>query len=244
MQESPHILIVDDDRDILMLLSRFLDRHGIRVTTARNGREMRKALDDWRIDLVVLDLMLPEEDGLVLCRKLRSTSNIPIIMLTAMGEETDRIVGLEMGADDYLPKPCNPRELLARVKSVLRRAKSAPYPQLALTQKIVRFDGWRMDLARRRLESPEKLVIDLSPREFDLLAAFAEHAQQVVSREQLLDLAHGRGAAPFDRTIDIQVSRLRRKLEQDPKKPELIVTVRGGGYMFTPAVSRDEQTDT
>ncbi len=237
-RESAHLLIVDDDREIRDLLGRFLTRHGYRVTTARDGREMRKALADWRIDLIVLDLMLPGEDGLSLCRRLRADSSIPIIMLTAMGEETDRIVGLEMGADDYLPKPFNPRELLARIKSVLRRADATPAAVSSPGRTILRFAGWKLDLARRRLESAEGLVVDLSAGEFGLLVAFAEHPQRVLNRDQLLDLTRGRAAAPFDRSVDIQVSRLRRKIEPDPNKPDLIKTVRGGGYMFTPTVER------
>ena len=244
MQDSPHVLIVDDDRELLRLLARFLERHGLRASTARDGREMRRVLAGWRIDLVVLDLMLPGEDGLALCRQLRATCNIPIIMLTAMGEETDRIVGLEMGADDYLPKPCSPRELLARIRSVLRRTRAVASLQRPRAKTILAFDGWTMDLARRRLESPQGFVVDLSPSEFELLVAFAEHPQQVLSREQLLDLAHGRGAAPFDRTIDIQVSRLRRKSEPDPQRPQMITTVRGGGYLFTPSVSHAETLDS
>ena len=244
MQDSPHVLIVDDDRELLRLLARFLERHGLRASTARDGREMRRALAGWRIDLVVLDLMLPGEDGLTLCRQLRATSDIPIIMLTAMGEETDRIIGLEMGADDYLPKPCSPRELLARIRSVLRRTRATAPLQRPRPKRVLAFDGWTIDLARRRLESPQGLVVDLSPSEFELLAAFAEHPQQVLSREQLLDLAHGRGAAPFDRTIDIQVSRLRRKVEADPQRPQMITTVRGGGYLFAPSVSDAEASDS
>jgi two-component system OmpR family response regulator len=243
MEESAHILIVDDDRELLRLLARFLERHGLRVSTARDGRAMRQILADWRISLIVLDLMLPGEDGLALCRQLRATSSIPIIMLTAMGEETDRIIGLEMGADDYLPKPCSPRELLARIRSVLRRAHGSAAPRSTPAGSVLRFDGWTMDLGRRRLRSPDGFVVDLSPSEFELLLAFAEHPQQVLSRDQLLDLAHGRGAAPFDRTIDIQVSRLRRKIEPDPKQPQLITTVRGGGYFFTPPVSHHETAD-
>jgi two-component system OmpR family response regulator len=236
--DGAHILIVDDDREIRDLLGRFLTKHGYRVTTARDGQEMRKALAEWRIDLIVLDLLLPGEDGLTLCRQLRAQSNMPIIMLTAMGEETDRIVGLEMGADDYLPKPFNPRELSARIKSVLRRAQGTPAPAPAPGRTMLRFADWKLDLARRRLESVEGFVVDLSAGEFVLLVAFAEHPQRVLTRDQLLDLTHGRAAAPFDRSVDIQVSRLRRKIEPDPKDPELIKTVRGGGYMFTPAVER------
>jgi two-component system OmpR family response regulator len=243
MQESPHVLIVDDDRELLRLLARFLERHGLRISTARDGREMRQALADWRIELIVLDLMLPGENGLTLCRQLRATSSMPIIMLTAMGEETERIIGLEMGADDYLPKPCSPRELLARIRSVLRRTRSTATSQ-SQRARILVFERWQLDLARRRLRSPDGFIVDLSPTEFELLAAFAEHPQQVLSRDQLLDLAHGRGAAPFDRTIDIQVSRLRRKIEPDPNSPELITTVRGGGYLFTPSVSHAEASDS
>lgn len=235
---SPHLLVVDDDREICDLLARFLTKHGYRVTTARDGREMRKALVEWRIDLVILDLMLPGEDGLSLCRELRAKSAIPIIMLTAMGEETDRIVGLEMGADDYLPKPFNPRELLARAKAVLRRADGAVQSVPRTGGNVLRFAEWKLDLNRRRLESPEGALVDLTAGEFDLLVAFAEHPQRVMNRDQLLDLSRGRGAIPFDRSVDIQVSRLRRKIEADPKEPELIKTVRGGGYVFTPSVEQ------
>ena len=238
MGETSHILIVDDDREIRDLLGRFLTKHGYRVTTARDGKEMRRVLADWRIDLIVLDLMLPGEDGLSLCRQLRANSLIPIIMLTAMGEETDRIVGLEMGADDYLPKPFTPRPLLARATAVLRRARSEPASDRTSGDTIMIFAGWKIDLARRRLISPEDIFVDLTPGEFDLLVAFADHPQRVLSRDQLLDLARGRAAAPFDRSVDVQVSRLRRKIETDPMEPELIKTVRGGGYLFTASVER------
>ena len=233
MAASPHILVVDDDREIRDLLARFLDDHGHRVTTAADGREMRRALAEWGIDLVVLDLMLPGEDGLELCRKLRAESDIPVIMLTAMGEETDRIVGLEMGADDYLPKPFSPRELLARIKAVLRRAEGRGAGEAS---SVLRFAGWSLDVDGRELTSPDGVVVPLSGGEFDLLRAFVTHPKRVLSRDQLLDLARGREAQPFDRSIDVQVSRLRRKIEADPKEPTLIKTVRSGGYMFTPAV--------
>jgi two-component system OmpR family response regulator len=234
-QTVPHILVVDDDREIRDLLNRFLVKHGLRVSTARDGVEMSRILDGAAIDLVVLDLMLPGEDGLSLCRKLRSTTNLPVIMLTAMGEDTDRIVGLEMGADDYLPKPFNPRELLARVKAVLRRVQSLP----AASPKgdTAKFDGWTLDLGSRRLTSPQGEEVELSTGEYDLLLAFATHPRRVLSRDQLLDLARGRTAAPFDRSVDIQVMRLRRKIEADPKEPRLIKTVRGGGYMFAAEVT-------
>jgi two-component system OmpR family response regulator len=239
-----HILVVDDDREIRDLLGRFLTSHGYRVTSAHDGKEMRRALEDWNIDLVVLDLMLPGEDGLTLCRDLRAKSQIPVIMLTMMGEETDRIIGLEMGADDYVAKPFNPRELLARIKAVLRRAQCAPARPAGSDGQVLYFDGWKLDLGLRRLTSPQGLIVDLSTGEFDLLVAFAEHPQRILNRDQLLDLTHGRIEAPFERSIDMQVSRLRHKIESDPKEPELVKTVRGGGYMFTATVKRNDAADT
>jgi two-component system, OmpR family, response regulator len=241
MDKQPHLLVVDDDREIRTLISQFLTKHGYRVSSARDGAEMMQVLDSSRIDLIVLDLMMPGEDGLALCRRLRAqpgpSGAIPIIMLTAMGEETDRIVGLEMGADDYLPKPFNPRELLARAKAVLRRATGLPVGSSAEpVNRGMTFEGWRLDIAKRELWSPDKVLVQLSAGEFDLLVAFAEHPQRVLTRDQLLDLARGRSAMPFDRSIDVQVSRLRRKIEPDPKEPSLIKTVRSGGYIFTPVV--------
>lgn len=233
-----HLLVVDDDRQLRELLTRFLGKHGYRVTGARDGQEMWRALEDWHIDLIVLDLMLPGDDGLTLCRRLRADSSLPIIMLTAMGEETDRIVGIEMGADDYLPKPFNPRELLARIKAVLRRTHEAPLEAGPRADAILSFAGWRLDPVQRKLESPDRVVVELSGGEFDLLLAFAEHPRRVLSRDQLLDLSRGRAAVPFDRSVDVQVGRLRRKIEADAKDPQFIKTVRGGGYLFTPAVER------
>lgn len=235
-QGSAHLLVVDDDRDIRDLLGRFLRRRGFRVTAARDGREMRQALDDWNIDLIILDLMLPGEDGLSLCRQLRASSAIPIIMLTARGEETERIVGLEMGADDYMPKPFNPHELLARIKAVLRRAGSAPVQDTPNDGSVARFDGWELDIAQRRLVSPQGITVELSAGEYDLLVAFVERPQRVLNRDQLLDLSRGRESIPFDRSIDVQVGRLRRKIEASPKEPTMIKTVRGKGYLFTPDV--------
>lgn len=242
MNTTPHILVVDDDHEIRELLARFLAKHGLHVSTARDGAEMSKLLDAHGIDLVVLDLMMPGEDGLSLTRRLRAQGcTLPIIMLTAMAEDTDRIVGLEVGADDYLPKPFNPRELLARIKAVLRRAPAesdAPAPTSGGGGHRLRFDGWVLDMATRDLTDPDGVILTLSAGEFDLLRAFVEHPRRVLSRDQLLDLARGRQAIPFDRSIDIQVSRLRRKLNDDPKEPQLIKTVRGGGYLFTPDVVR------
>jgi two-component system, OmpR family, response regulator len=239
LEGGAHVLIVDDDREILDLVARFLRKHGYRVTGARNGIEMRERLAAADINLIILDLMLPGEDGLSLCREIRSRSLLPIIMLTALGEDTDRIVGLVMGADDYLSKPFNSRELLARVKAVLRR--TAPEPgklPTAKSEKTVEFAGWRLDLVRRELTSPEGAVTDLSAGEYDMLIAFIEHPQRVLSRDQLLDLARSRVATPFDRSVDVQVSRLRRKLERGHDGSALIKTVRGVGYIFTPAVER------
>lgn len=243
MASSPHVLIVDDDREIRELLGRFLTKHGYRVTVAIDGREMWKALAEWAIDLIVLDVMLPGDDGLALCRQLRSRSAVPIIMLTAMGEDVDRIVGLEMGADDYLAKPFNPRELLARIKAVLRRTTSLPATGAVegaeeSAERVFAFAGWRLHLDQRSLTSPEGILMPLSTGEFELLAAFVTHPQRVLSRDQLLDLARGRDAQPFDRSIDVQVSRLRRKIEADPAEPTLIRTVRGGGYLFAPLVEK------
>jgi len=241
MTEQPHILVVDDDREIRDLVTRYLSKHGLRARAAADGREMRQALDDWSIDLIVLDLMLPGEDGLSLCRRLRVDSKIPVIMLTAMGEETDRIVGLEMGADDYVAKPFNPRELLARIRAVLRRSEGgrAGRSDGADRPNKCVFAGWRLDLDRRELISPQGVLVPLSAGEYDLLAAFVTRPQRVLSRDQLLDLARGREAQPFDRAIDVQVSRLRRKIEADPGNPVFIKTVRSGGYMFTPPVERE-----
>jgi len=231
----PHLLVVDDDREIRDLLSRFLQRHGFRVDTAADGVEMFRQLDGGRFDLVVLDLMLPGEDGLSLCRRLRADSALPVIMLTAVGEETDRIVGLEMGADDYLPKPFNPRELLARIKAVLRRfGNDQPISDDGAGR--LGFNGWQLDLSRRELHAPDGVLVSLTAGEFDLLVVLAERPGRVLSRDQLLDLTRGREALPFDRSVDVQLSRLRRKIEVDSKQPEIIKTVRGGGYVFAARV--------
>ena len=229
---APHLLIVDDDKELCSLLSKFLSRHGYRVSVAHNGGEMASTLEASRVNLVILDLMLPGEDGLVLCRRLRATSTLPIIMLTAISDETDRIIGLEMGADDYLAKVPNPRELLARVRAVLRRA-GPPEARASVDQKrILEFAGWRLDVTHRQLFSAKNALVPLRAGEFDLLLALAERPQRVLSRDQLLDLSRGRTANVFDRSIDVQISRLRRKIEPDPKEPTLIKTVRSGGYIL------------
>ena len=234
MQGPEHILIVDDDAEIRSLLRDYLERNGLRATAVADGRAMRAALADGRYDLVILDLMLPGEDGLVLCRELRAHSNLPVVMLTARGEETDRIVGLEMGADDYLPKPFSPRELLARIKAVLRRAQALPPTAIATEARRLHFAAWTLELARRQLVSPVGVVVPLSGGEYRLLRIFLDHPQRVLSRDQLLELTHGREASPFDRSIDVQVGRLRRRLDDDAAS--LIQTVRGEGYVLASEV--------
>ncbi|MGL5498569.1 MAG: response regulator [Aeromonas sobria] len=237
-QGNTHILVVDDHSEIRDLLKRFLEQHGLRVSCARDGKEMKRLLEEREFDLLVLDLMMPGEDGLTLCRELRVKSSLPIIMLTAMGEETDRIIGLEMGADDYLAKPFNPRELLARIKAVMRRTKAETQPAAETLTRDLRFDRWLLDINRRELVDEDGVGLSLSTAEFDLLKVFLERPQRVLSRDQLLDLARGREAVAFDRAIDTLVSRLRRKLERDPKNPELIKTIWGGGYMFSADVTQ------
>jgi two-component system OmpR family response regulator len=238
MQAAPHILIVDDHREIRDLVSRALAKEGFRVSTAPDGRALRKALADGRIDLVLLDLMLPGEDGLSLCRALRAVSKIPIIMLTAKGDEVDRVIGLEMGADDYLPKPFGSRELVARIRAVLRRSQET-VTATSSDRRVAGyyFDRWGLDTSARELIRDDGVTVPLSTGEYDLLLAFVERPQRVLSRDQLLDLARGRSAAGLDRSIDTQVSRLRKKLERHPADPKIIKTVWGGGYMFTSDVT-------
>ncbi|TAJ97460.1 MAG: response regulator [Reyranella sp.] len=231
---SPHILIVEDDADIRTMVSRFLTKHGCRVTATADGPSMSRATATARIDLVVLDIMLPGEDGLSICRRLRATSSVPIIMLTAAGDPVARVVGLEMGADDYVAKPFDPHELLARVRAVLRRA--AALPQAEKPVGPMRFAGWQLDPVGRELRSPAGVRVMLTSGEFDLLLAFCRHAQRTLTRDQLLDLTQGRGTEAVSRSIDILVSRIRRKIEDDPRDPALIKTVRSGGYVFTPTV--------
>ncbi len=237
METMPHIMIVDDDREIRDLLARFLERHRFRVTAVRDGREARRAWTAGHFHLVVLDLMLPGESGLDLSRWMRSQGDVPIIMLTAMGDETDRIIGLELGADDYVPKPFNPRELLARMRAVLRRSTD----RVGRKQDeggMLHFGGWTLEPARRRLLNPEEVEVPLTGGEYDLLLALVERANRVLTRDMLLDLLRGRQAGPFDRAIDVAISRLRRKLEDDGRQAQLIKTVRGGGYVLAADVHR------
>lgn len=237
MTDSPHILVVEDDQEISRLVARYLRANDCRVSLAGNGREMDRVMDASRIDLVVLDLMLPGEDGLSLCRRLRAASSVPVIILSARGEEVDRIVGLEMGADDYLGKPFNPRELLARVKAVLRRSDAGLRSPAGRRPRVLIFLGWRLDCGLAKLTNPDGGAVAVTGGEFDLLQALCEHPGRVLSRDQLLDLTQGRSAGAFERSIDVLISRLRRKIEADPHHPEIIRTVRSGGYVFTPEVT-------
>lgn len=236
MEPAPHILVVDDHRDIRDLLARYLARHGLRASVADSAASARKVLQTSEIDLLVLDIMMPGEDGLSLTRSIRENQDIPVILLTAMGEETDRIVGLEVGADDYLSKPFNPRELLARIKAVLRRSQSLPRSRERLKGQL-RFDRFILDPTRRELIDETGTGVPLSSGEFRLLSALLERPGMVLSRDQLLDLTRGRSAQPFDRSIDNQISRLRKKIEVDPRNPLLIKTAWGDGYTFTGEVS-------
>lgn len=240
--EAPiaHILVVDDHHEIRELLGKYLKQQGLRVSLADGAAMARKMITEGAIDLVVLDIMMPGEDGLSLCRYLRERTQIPVILLTAMAEETDRIVGLEMGADDYLTKPFNPRELLARIKAVLRRTNSLPAGRDQVPQDQVTFDRWQLNFKTRELVNTDQVVVALSTAEFRLLKAFIDHPNHVLSRDQLMDLTRGRDAEVFDRSIDNQVSRLRRKVEVDPKQPQLIKTVWGGGYTLAAEVTRGQ----
>ena len=230
MTGPPHILIVDDHREIRDALAKYLEKNGMRATTAANALAMGAAMKVGQFDLIVLDVMMPGEDGLSVCRRLRTQGGIPILMLTALGDDTDRIVGLEVGADDYLPKPFNPRELLARIKAILRRSERAQMPGGKIAGHRLAFDRWVLDTDRRRLIDAEGAEVALTTSEFRLLTVFLARPRFVLSRDQLLDLTSGRAAQVFDRTIDNQISRLRRKIEADPTKPVLIATVWGGGY--------------
>jgi two-component system OmpR family response regulator len=236
MSAMDHILIVDDDRDIRELLSEYLQKQGYRASVAADGRAMRTALLRGKPDLIVLDLMLPGEDGLTLCREVRAQSDIPIMMLTARGEEVDRIVGLEMGADDYLAKPFSPRELVARIKSILRRTRALPSNLKPDQAKTLRFAGWTLDITTRNLISPQGVSVSLSGTDFKLLRIFLDHPNRVLSRDQLIDMTQSREAGPFDRSIDLQVSRLRRRLNDNPKEPAIIKTSRGEGYVLAAEV--------
>ncbi|BFM18568.1 response regulator [Maricurvus nonylphenolicus] len=230
-----HILVVDDHQDIRDLLGSYLSQHGFRVSLANGGEQMRSQLQPGNVDLVVLDIMMPGESGLDLLKELRTHDDLPVIMLTAMSEDADCVLGLEMGADDYVTKPFSPRVLLARIKAVLRRPKEES-PIAKPDSDYLRFKGWELDIHQRQLSRHDGVLISLSSAEFTLLKVFLSHPQQVLSRDELLNLTKGRDALPFDRSIDNQISRLRRKIESDPHNPTLIKTIWGGGYMFTEAL--------
>jgi two-component system, OmpR family, response regulator len=231
MSDRPHLVIVDDDREIRTLLSQYLEKHDFRTTAVAEGKEMRRVMERSRVDLVVLDLMLPGEDGLSICRELRTRSQVPIIMLTARGEDVDRIVGLELGADDYLPKPFNPRELLGRIRAVLRRAAHAPRDPSPESVRAFAFGNWKLDTTTRTLTDLEGKDVALSGAEYRLLAVLLGSANRVLSRAQLTELLRGREADPFDRSIDVRVSRLRQILGDDARAPQIIKTVYGEGYV-------------
>lgn len=237
MSKPPHIVVVDDHRDIRELLSAYLSRHAFRVTALDGAAALHALLSRQKADLIVLDVMMPGEDGLTACRQIRRGSDAPILFLTAMAEETDRIVGIELGADDYLAKPFNPRELLARIRAILRRTSGEPTAATAAATtaeaQIARFHDWRLDLKRRELYSAEGLGVSLSTAEFRLLCVFLDRPHRVLTRDQLLDLTVGRAAGPYDRSVDNQVSRLRKKIEPDPKTPMLLQTHWGGGYRLS-----------
>ena len=237
MEKPDSILIVDDDLEIRRLLADYLARNGFTALAARDGREMWQMLERHVVDLVVLDLMLPDSDGLTLCRDLRAKGNLPVLMLTARGEETDRIVGIEMGADDYLVKPFNPRELLARIKSILRRTRSLPPNLRPEPTRCLSFSGWCLDTATRLLTSPDGVATPLSGGEYRLLRILLDHPNRVLNRDQLTEMIQGREAEPYDRAVDVQVSRLRQRLRDDSREPQLIKTVRGEGYVLASTVA-------
>lgn len=235
---KPHILLVDDERSIRDPLASYLQKNGYRVSSAADAATARSMLGSAAIDLAIIDIMMPGEDGLSLCRHLREAGELPIILLTARSEETDRVVGLEMGADDYVVKPFSPRELVARIKTILRRSAGTPRPDALVPAGRYRFGDWTLNGNDWTLTGQDGVALSLSTADYRLLSTFVERPRQVLTRDQLLDLTQGREANPFDRAIDNQISRLRRKIEADPKNPTLIKTVWGGGYMFSADVER------
>lgn len=238
MNSSDHILVVDDDPEIRQLLRQYLEKNGCRVTTVGDGNGMWMALEQARVDLIVLDLMLPGVDGLDLCRDLRARSKLPVIMLTARGDEMDRVVGLEMGADDYLAKPFSARELLARIKVVLRRVRDLPLDPLSDMPERLTFSDWTLDTRNQHLSAPDGLVVPLSQAEYRLLQVLLTHPNRALTRDQLLELTQGRESGPFDRSIDVLIGRLRKHLGDDAKEPRIIKTVRGRGYLLSAQVKQ------
>jgi two-component system OmpR family response regulator len=238
MSKPTRALIVDDDREICALLCTYLADFGIEARGVHDGAAMRRAIAEQTPDVIILDLMLPGEDGLTLCRQLRSNGNIPVIMLTARGEPADRVVGLELGADDYVVKPFDPRELVARVHTVLRRARGDGKLGNAGESERISFEGWSLDVGTRQLTTPRQMVVPLSNAEFRLLWTFIERPRRVLNRDQLMDAARGQSSTAYDRSIDLLVSRLRQKLDDDPRDPKLLKTIRGEGYLFDARISR------
>jgi len=234
---APHVLVIDDDPSIRDLVVEYLGSNDMRVSACASGREMFELFDRESIDLVLLDLKLPGEDGMELARRLRERATVPIILLTGRSEEADRVMGLELGADDYVTKPFSPRELLARVRAVLRRYQvQATLPERDNTRRAFRFSGWELNLRTRRLLSPDGVSVDLSNGEFSLLSALCRAPQRVLTRDQLLSMSRLHEAEVYDRTIDVQIRRLRLKIEADPSEPVLIVTERGSGYRLASSV--------
>jgi two-component system OmpR family response regulator len=237
---AAHILVVDDDRDIRTLLRDYLEKNGFRATAVGDGAETRRALERGKIDLIVLDLMLPHESGLAICRELRTSSDIPIIMLTALGEEVDRVVGLEVGADDYVPKPFSPRELLGRIRAVLRRTRGSQRTVEPNDVRVYEFAGFKLDTVARSLVTPRGGRAALGGAEFRLLALLLANAPRLLTRAELMELMRGRDLDPFDRSIDVRVSRLRQTLGEDARAPQIIKTVYGEGYVIGVPVTRSE----
>jgi two-component system OmpR family response regulator len=234
MEAKTKLLVVDDDRELRQLLDGYLTKNGFEVLTAPDGKSMWNLLANERPQLVILDLMLPDEDGFTLCRQLRAKSDVPVIMLTARGEETDRVVGLELGADDYIGKPFSPRELLARIRVIMRRTRN----QVGATDRVdgarlIHFAGWTLDTGARHLISPEKVVVSLSGAEYRLLLAFLKHPNFILSRDQLSDMTRGRYSEAYDRSLDVMVARIRRRIGDDGRDPKIIKTVRNEGYVLT-----------
>jgi two-component system OmpR family response regulator len=240
MNDAAHILVVDDDREIRTLLRDYLEKNGFKATAVADGAETRKALERGRFDLVVLDLMLPHESGLDICRALRASSDIPVIMLTALGDEVDRVVGLEVGADDYVAKPFSPRELLGRIKAVLRRTSLAPRGADVADVRLYRFAGWQLDTTERALTAPDGEVVALGGAEYRVLSVLLANAPRLLTRAQLMEFVRGRDHDPFDRSIDVRVSRLRQTLRDDARSPRIVKTVYGEGYVIGVPVERGE----
>lgn len=235
-QSPAGILLVEDDSEIARMLVAMLADAGYRASIARSGVEMDRALQAYEFDLIVLDAMLPGEDGFSICRRVRDTLTIPILMLTALGDDVDRILGLELGADDYVTKPFNSRELLARIKSLIRRSSYGSSAKPLLSS--MNFSGWQIDAVKRRLRDPEGVEVSMTTAEFDILLAFCNNAGQIMTREQLLSMTHAGSAGPFERSVDVHISRIRQKIEPNAREPTLIKTVRLGGYLFTPSVEK------